>query len=79
MSCARGTTLTFFITYLSPLMSKVYLLVNLFEKPVHNAVRCFSCSIFSHFHWKTMLNILDVGLAIDPSSHPGGISYTIIF
>ena len=42
MSHARGTTLTFFIMYLSPLTSKVYLLVNLFEKSVHNALRHFS-------------------------------------
>ena len=39
MSHARETTLTFFVMYLSTLMSKVYL----FEKPVHNAVRRFSC------------------------------------
>ena len=31
MSHARETTLIFFVTYLSPLMSEVYLLVNLFE------------------------------------------------
>ena len=43
MSDTRGTHFTFFIMYLSPLTSKVYLLVNLFEKPVHNAVRLFSC------------------------------------
>ena len=30
--------LYFFIMYLSPLMSDVYILVNLFEKPVHNAI-----------------------------------------
>ena len=40
---ARGTTLTFFIMHLSPLTSEVYLLFNRFEKPVHNAVRRFSC------------------------------------
>ena len=43
MSHERETTLTFFVMYLSPLTSEVYLLVNLFEKPVHNAVRRFSC------------------------------------
>ena len=43
MSHARETTLTFFVMYLSPLMSEVQLLVNLFEKPVHNAIRNFSC------------------------------------
>ena len=43
MSHARETTLTFFIMYLPHLTSEVYLLVNLFEKPVHNAVRLFSC------------------------------------
>ena len=43
MSHAREITLTFFFIYLSPLTSKVYLLVNLFEKAVHKAVRCFSC------------------------------------
>ena len=32
MSHARETTLSFFIMYLSPLASKVYLLVNLFSK-----------------------------------------------
>ena len=45
MSHARETTLTFFIMYLTPLTSEVYLLVNLFEKPIHNAVRHFSCYI----------------------------------
>ena len=30
MWCARATTLTFSVMYLSPLTSKVYLLVNLF-------------------------------------------------
>ena len=49
MSHARGTTLTFFVMYLSPLMSEVYLLVNLFEKPVHNAIRSFSCLFFFSF------------------------------
>ena len=43
MSHARETPLTLFVMYLSPLTSEVYLLVNLFEKPVHNAVRFFSC------------------------------------
>ena len=33
MSHARATTLTFFIVYLSPLMSIVYLLVNLLKNP----------------------------------------------
>ena len=33
MSHARATTLTFFIVYSSPLMSKVYLLVNLLKNP----------------------------------------------
>ena len=32
MWCARETTLTFSVMYLSPLMSKVNLLVNLFSK-----------------------------------------------
>ena len=32
MSSARETTLTFFVMYLSPLTSKVYLLFNLFSK-----------------------------------------------
>ena len=32
MLLARETTLTFFVMYLSPLMSEVYLLVNLFSK-----------------------------------------------
>ena len=35
----RERQLTFFVMYLSPLISEVYL----FEKPVHNAVRRFSC------------------------------------
>ena len=48
MSCTgvgEGTNLTFFIMYmyLSPLMSEVYLLFNRFEKPIHNAIRRFSC------------------------------------
>ena len=42
MSHARETTLSFSFIYLSPLMSKVYLLVNFFEKPIHNAIRHFS-------------------------------------
>ena len=41
---AREITLTAFIMYLFPLTSVVYLLVNLFEKPIHNAVRRLSCS-----------------------------------
>ena len=32
MSCARETTLTFFVMYLSPLTSQIYLFVNLFTK-----------------------------------------------
>ena len=32
MSLARWTSLTFFIMYLSPLMSEVYLFVNLFSR-----------------------------------------------
>ena len=32
MWCARATTLTFSIMYLSPLTSEIYLLVNLFSK-----------------------------------------------
>ena len=32
MSYARETSLTFFVMYLSPLMSEVYLLVNFFEQ-----------------------------------------------
>ena len=32
MSHAREATLTFFVMYLSPLTSEVYLLVNLFSK-----------------------------------------------
>ena len=32
MSLARKTTLTFFVMYLSPLMSEIYLLVNLSPK-----------------------------------------------
>ena len=32
MSHARETTLTFFVMYLSPLTSEVYLVVNLFSK-----------------------------------------------
>ena len=43
MSCARETTLIFFVIYFSLLMAKAYFLVNLFEKPVHNAVMPFSC------------------------------------
>ena len=33
MSHARVTTLTFFVVYLSPLTSEVYLLVNLLKNP----------------------------------------------
>ena len=50
MSNARGTALTFFIMYLSPLMSEAYLLVNLFEKPIHNVIRHFSCFFFVFFY-----------------------------
>ena len=32
MWCARATTVTFSIMYLSPLTSEIYLLVNLFSK-----------------------------------------------
>ena len=32
MSCARQTSLTLFVMYLSPLTLEVYLLVNLFSK-----------------------------------------------
>ena len=32
---------------LSWALSEIYLLVKLFEEPVHNAVRCFSCLIIS--------------------------------
>ena len=32
VTCARDTTLTFFVMYLSPLMSEVYRLVNFFSK-----------------------------------------------
>ena len=32
VSCARETTLTFFLMYLSPLTSEIYLFVNLFTK-----------------------------------------------
>ena len=49
MSHARETTLTFFVMNLSPLTSEVYLFVNLFEKPVRNAVRHFSC--YSRFRY----------------------------
>ena len=38
MSHARETTLTSFIMYLYPLMSEVYLLVNLFEELVRNII-----------------------------------------
>ena len=34
MSRARETTLTFFVIYLPPLTSQVYLLVNLFSKSI---------------------------------------------
>ena len=40
--CKRDNS-HFLHMYLSPLTSAVYLLVNLFEKPVHNAIRHFSC------------------------------------
>ena len=39
MSCARGTTLTFFIMYPPDVRGLPF--VNLFEKLVHNAVRHF--------------------------------------
>ena len=51
---ARETTLAFFIMYLSPLR-EVYLLVNLFEKPVHNAIRQFSCLIYVHQYWEYLV------------------------
>ena len=42
MSCKRDNSFSF-VMYSSPLTSEVNLLVNLFEKPVHNVVRHFSC------------------------------------
>ena len=63
MSHARETTLTFFVMHLSPLMSEIYLLVNLFEKPIHNAIRRFlvhpSVSSFSHVLTSTLVSILN--------------------
>ena len=48
MSLARETTLTFFVMYLSPLMSEVYLLGSLFSKLYANQIVmyfCIKCSI----------------------------------
>ena len=42
MSFARETTLTFFVMYLSPLMSEVYLLVNCVSMKRRTS-RCVSC------------------------------------
>ena len=53
---ARETTLTFFIMYLSPLISGVYLFVNLFEKPVHNAIRRFYCYIIFLGKYQPLIN-----------------------
>ena len=47
MSHAREITLTFFVWYLSPLMSKVYLLVNLFSQ-----------SYMSHLFFSGLLSYL---------------------
>ena len=44
MSHAGETTLSFFVIYLSPVMSEVYLLVNFFVKVIyylHSSVDCF--------------------------------------
>ena len=43
--CAREKYLSFFVMYLSPLTSKVYLLINLFSSPsiVHRSVRRDEC------------------------------------
>ena len=43
MWCARETTLTFSVVYLSPLMSKVYLLVNFFFQ----SYTCMLCGLLS--------------------------------
>ena len=45
MSSARDNS--HFIMYLPPLMSEVYLLVNLFKKSIHNVSGFFSCSYLS--------------------------------
>ena len=59
MSCARGTTVTFFIMFLiSLLMSEVYLLVKHFEKPDHNAVRHFSCFFCCFFFQPKIVTFL---------------------
>ena len=49
MSLARETTLTFFVMYLhiSPLMSKIYLLVNLLSKLY---ITLYVCSSVDCFH-----------------------------
>ena len=49
MSHARETTITFFVMYLSPLMSEVYLLVNLLKNPSIMPLRVFLVSLKS---WK---------------------------
>ena len=46
MSHARKTTLTFSVMFLSPVTSEVYCLVDIFEKPIHDAVRHFSFLFF---------------------------------
>ena len=46
MSHSRETTLTFFIMYLSPLMSEVYLLVNLFSKLYYTFILSWIAFIF---------------------------------
>ena len=44
VTCKRGNSHFLFYALISRL-SEVYLLINLFEKPVHNAVRRFSCYV----------------------------------
>ena len=49
MSHAKDTTLTFFATYLFPLTSEVYLLVNLFLKVI---CHLYSSLDFFHIWWR---------------------------
>ena len=50
MSFARETTLTFFIMYLSPLMSEVYFLVNCVSQLYVTFILCYLYSLLDCFH-----------------------------
>ena len=47
MSHAREASLTFFVTYLSPLMSEVYVLVNLLKNPFKKLLGVFLVQVLT--------------------------------